>query len=355
MLRCFFVGVALPLLLLQLGSQQNQLFAFVSHTNGYRKHYLSSSKHLVHNAADIKIDTTTTIQDGAPTITTNKRIVLIRHGCTYMNEYLSKEGTRWGDPHFTDIFDDPADIALYRDSTLSPRGIRQAQKLCSRLAKEKSDANDAADSNSNSITNIIEEIELIACSPLTRALQTMEIALYPNIWPGRVPITALPQASERVYLISDWGTNKEELKKQYPIVDFDSDMESDVWWFTSDEVNNITTSTPTMLAASTTTYNEEWRPQDQYQMYATPGEREVTFNNRMIQLYDWLHARNESTIALICHWGVIDWLTGEDYDNCEIQVVDFNSLRRTGFMLSDAESDELFHQGERSVAQDEFD
>ena len=95
----------------------------------------------------------------------NKRIVLIRHGCTYMNEYLSIPGSRWGDANFTDVFTDPVELAMYRDSPLSPRGIRQAERLSSRLSLDGEDS------------KIIKEIELIACSPLTRALQTMTIAL----------------------------------------------------------------------------------------------------------------------------------------------------------------------------------
>lgn len=87
--------------------------------------------------------------------------------------------------------------------------ILQAESLSSRLGKEDS--------------KIIEEIELIAVSPLQRALQTMEISLFPHVWPGNVPIIALPQASERVYLISDFGTSTKELKNQYPIVDFDTE------------------------------------------------------------------------------------------------------------------------------------
>lgn len=33
--------------------------------------------------------------------------------------------------------------------------------------------------------------------------------------------------------------------------------------------------------------------------------------------------RKEQTIALVCHWGVIDFLIDEDFDNCEMRVVDF--------------------------------
>jgi len=190
-----------------------------------------------------------------------------------MNEYLSIPGSRWGDPQFTDVFKDPKDIAKYRDSPLSDRGIRQAESLSSRLQKEDS--------------NILEDIQLIAVSPLTRALQTMEIALYPNMWPGKVPIIALPQASERVYLISDFGTSAKQLKKQYPIVDFDSEIpkeKSDSWWVSDYSSNNY----------------KEWRPSNDGQSYAEPGEIESAFNERMMSLYDWLAQRPESTIALIC-------------------------------------------------------
>lgn len=66
----------------------------------------------------------------------------------------------------------------------------------------------------------------------------------------------------------------------------------------------------------------------------------------------WLDARTERTIALICHWGVIEYLTGDDYDNCQMKVVDFNSMKRTGFMVTDEEFSEIFKEGERSVIQD---
>ncbi|KAL7529828.1 hypothetical protein ACHAWF_003126 [Thalassiosira exigua] len=269
----------------------------------------------------------------------DKRIVFIRHGCTYMNEYLSGKGTRWGDPHFTDVFDDES---LYRDSPLSPRGVRQAQDLSSRLGRVVAAGAGGVDGDGHD--NIIDDIQLIACSPLSRALQTMDIAMSPHIWPGRVPIVALPQASERVYLISDLGEKASVLKTQYPVVDFDSEIpneRSDEWWYTSsnddvDDVNYV-----------------EWRPNNQGQKYACPGEPELAFNERMGSLYDWLEAREETCIALISHWGVIEWLTGSDFDNCEMGVIGFSSMSRAGFMLSEEEADNLFKQGERSVVCDQ--
>ena len=65
-----------------------------------------------------------------------------------------------------------------------------------------------------------------------------------------------------------------------------------------------------------------------------------------MSLYDWLAQRPESTIALICHWGVLEWLTGYDFDNCEMRVIDFaDDMKRTGFMISDDEFAEIFKDG----------
>lgn len=49
---------------------------------------------------------------------------------------------------------------------------------------------------------------------------------------------------------------------------------------------------------------------------------------------------------------MIEYLTGDDYDNCQMKVVDFNSMKRTGFMVTDEEFSEIFKEGERSVIQD---
>jgi len=51
-------------------------------------------------------------------------------------------------------------------------------------------------------------------------------------------------------------------------------------------------------------------------------------------------------------WGVLEWLTGYNFDNCEMRVIDFAEMKRTGFMISDDEFNEIFKDGERSVIQD---
>ena len=68
-------------------------------------------------------------------------------------------------------------------------------------------------------------------------------------------------------------------------------------------------------------------------------------------LYSFLHSREEQTIALICHWGVVDWLIGKDFDNCEMRVLDFETnFRPKGFAMSDDDAAELCSEGERSAS-----
>jgi len=47
----------------------------------------------------------------------------------------------------------------------------------------------------------------------------------------------------------------------------------------------------------------------------------------MKQLYEWIEEREESTICIVCHWGVLEWLTGERFENCEVRVVDFDDVK----------------------------
>lgn len=42
----------------------------------------------------------------------------------------------------------------------------------------------------------------------------------------------------------------------------------------------------------------------------------------MLKLVEWLRARPEQTIALVCHWGVLNWLTGgRSFENAEFGVI----------------------------------
>lgn len=285
----------------------------------------------------------------------SKRIILIRHGCTYMNEYLSKEGCRWGDPHFTDIFE-PREHPLYRDSPLSKRGEAEALRLRDYLQRTEYGR------------RLIQDIEIIAISPLRRALETAELAVIPHfsspsssVLDGNedvdvdvngngngkkeVPIVALPLASERVYLISDHGSCKRSLAEKYPFADFRTEFKRfrDEWWFTvrermdSDDDGDVNAAFQTKEGGDHTNYHSftsmsidnyvEWRPSGRGQKYSCHGEPSMAFEERMMALYKWLEEREENVICLISHWGVMDWLTGEDFDNCEIRDVPFEHIR----------------------------
>ena len=249
----------------------------------------------------------TMLQSSSKVDGTNKRVVFIRHGCTHMNEYLST--CPWGSPGFTDIFPQHR-IHLYRDSPLSPRGVRQAQALAKSLGEL-------------GMGHEINELDLIIVSPLTRALQTLEIGLLPHIFSGnyetdqrpKVPIVALPHAAERLYLISDVGKPRQELHEQYGhFVDFS--FEEEEWWFMHDK---------------TVESYVEWRPNGRY---ACRGEPDRMFDSRMTRLYKWIEDRPESTIAVICHWGVIEWMLDEDFHNCEMRVVPFDEIKPKSMTVS---------------------
>jgi broad specificity phosphatase PhoE len=249
--------------------------------------------------------------DDSPSSNASKRIVWIRHGQTYMNELIGGGGIAYGQPGFTDVFDEDL-LHRYRDSPLSPTGIQQAMQLKDRLATEGRLAANL----------LLQEVDLVVTSPLTRALQTMELALYDHMKQQQhrdVPIVALPQATERVYLISDHGKSRTELQQQYTHVDFDTHFEDD------DQNQNPWHFEPTKEQVETYV---EWRPHGQGQVYACFGEPQDVFDRRMSQLYHWLALRNEQCIAVVCHAGVVEWMkSGEILANCEVRVQEFDELR----------------------------
>lgn len=220
----------------------------------------------------------------------SKEIVFIRHGTTHMNEYLAKNAAF--SPNFSDIFDGDKQ-EFYRDSPLSPLGQSQAKRLAARKPA------------------FINECELIVTSPLSRTLQTMHLGIKPHLRDNML-VEAWPEASERLYLVSDIGRPVRELRSKYDYVDFDSgfgDVCHEKWWYRP------------------TQEYEEWRPTGKGQRYACPGEPEKDFSERMVRLYRKLEQRPESCIAVVCHWGVIDWMLDMDFDNCQWRKVSWKDLK----------------------------
>jgi glucosyl-3-phosphoglycerate phosphatase len=208
-------------------------------------------------------------------------ILLIRHGRSLGNDMMDEPGNQWGDPQFRD------DENLI-DSNLSSRGVQQAQALGQSLSQQDFD-----------------KLELIIVSPLTRALQTMTLAMLPRL-PKHVPIIVHPLSTERVYTASDTGRPVAQLKSEFQDsrINFDFIPEDENWWF------------------HTETAGPEWRPCDAQQWYAVPGEPEDVFEARLEKFEDWLSTRPEQNICLVSHWAVLRHLTGgSDFENCEAQWI----------------------------------
>ena len=223
----------------------------------------------------------------------DKTIVFVRHGCTYMNEHLGRS-LSFGAPNFSDIFDEKDREQFFQDSPLSPYGMRQAKTLLA-----------------GSPPSFVSDCELVVTSPLTRALQTFEIGLKHH-FSASVPVVAVPHAAERLYLVSDIGRKRSELKKKYDFVDFETGFEDhgDEWWYSP---------------AKDEAY-VEWRPSGKGQRYACPGEPFHAFEKRMVKLLSWLNDRQEQKIAVVCHHGVIEWMLDMDFDNCQWREVEFPKL-----------------------------
>lgn len=283
-----------------------------------------------------------------PKGTAKKRIIFIRHGCTYMNEFLGN-GHEFGSPNFSDVFESAEDLDKYRDSKLSPLGVAQAKSLSQRLTKEldsrgrqRSAWNRLLPGTDSDEENYLtpSDLDLVVLSPLTRALQTFELALKPHLKDSNAKIVALPLAAERVYLISDQGMVRSELERRWgKRICFETGFRLnnnqliEEWWFGLDDRRVRLPATPTGLTSES---YEEWRPSSQNQTYACPGEDDESFEKRMRKLYRWLGDRPESTIAVVCHWGVIDWFLDRDFMNCEIGVVPFEAIRPPSLMKEEA-------------------
>mmetsp|Transcript_318 Transcript_318/g.447 ORF Transcript_318/g.447 Transcript_318/m.447 type:complete len:376 (+) Transcript_318:33-1160(+) len=255
-----------------------------------------------------------------------KRLILIRHGTSLGNEFMDTPGNRWGDDTFTDN-------ATLIDSPLSEKGKIQAKSLREPLK-------DLLMNIQNENESLKDEDDgmklLIVTSPLTRCIETLNIGVLPNIKSmdeiniitkstdevdGRKNVTrrviVQPLATERVYTASDTGRFVEELKDEFPHLDFHSCFQNTndkTWWYAHNDNHDKSES------------YEEWRPFGKGQYYAVPGEPVHIFNQRMIELFRWIKSREEETILLVTHWAVIRFLTGEEISNCGLKVLNVDEL-----------------------------
>ena len=215
----------------------------------------------------------------AATATGLRSVVLVRHGISEMNVALARRP--WGSPGFAD-----PDI---RDAPLTPEGLAGAERLRGTIGD-------------------VGAVDLVVSSPLTRALQT-SAAVFRD---AGVPAVATPLAAERCYLSSDVGAPVDALRRAWPRVAFaEDDFPEPYWWYGGGP-------------AYAPPPADDWRPPGRY---AAAGEPVADFRARLAKLVAWLEARDERSIALTCHWGVIAALTGESFENCEARRLPLSALR----------------------------
>ena len=148
---------------------------------------------------------------GASSRARTKRLYLVRHGRTEMNEYLARH--RWDDPDFVDP-------GLY-DTRLTALGMEQAASLRPVVAA------------------LDPKPELIVASPLSRALLTADLAFGDLVAeedadaPRRVTCAF---ARERVFHASDVGRTPDEIAHDFPgwCLRETREVHGDVWWYTGD-------------------------------------------------------------------------------------------------------------------------
>lgn len=261
------------------------------------------------------IETTTALEvdnDTNSNIVTKqkKRLICIRHARSEGNEFMARPGNQWGDPTFCD------DASLI-DAKLTETGMKQVQDelLPKFLVSSKDDSN-------KEYKELLQEVDLVLISPLTRTQQTFQYGVLPaleKLRPDRMPtMLAHPWSTERVYTASDTGRSVSDLSKEFPWVDWsllhenhnDNNHHHQEWWYSH-----------THDPAAAANY-QEWRPYGEGQWYAVPGEPLDAFQERMKRLEDWIAAREEHTILLVAHWGVLRYLTGGyDTENCEVTIL----------------------------------
>jgi len=225
-----------------------------------------------------------------------KIFYFIRHGITEMNEKLHEIG--WANPDFVD-FD------LW-DTRLSTKGVKEAVDLHEKLSDSTTDASSMIKWDS---------VEVILASPLTRTMQTADYLFFHKncLFPDHVPKIAHPLLRERLYMSSDVGRMKKEISVEFPDWKMDAVPDSEAWWYEHNEY--LSTSDGDGNTALIPNPYVEWRPPG---VYSCKGEPKENFRTRLKDLRSWLLSRPESTLLVVCHWGVIRGLTGLDVRNCEI-------------------------------------
>jgi broad specificity phosphatase PhoE len=232
-----------------------------------------------------------------------KHVVFVRHGTTEMNEYLHTQCN-----YYSPDFKDP----LIFDTRLTRDGERRAKEAAARAQR------------------LQPRPELIVASPLTRALQTAELAFGPLLDEG-IPCLALPLARERLFLSSDVGRPGAELAAEFPRWRDSLLALEDEWWLHSR--SGTSRSSGSESDGGETTPN---RRSSRRRRLKTPTpkpnpaveeEGDAEFAGRMDAFGEWLSWRPERCVAVVSHWGVILEATGHEFENVEMRAFRRAQLR----------------------------
>jgi|UniRef100_A0A8J9SGX8 broad specificity phosphatase PhoE len=240
----------------------------------------------------------------------------LRHGTSVANEWMTGPNA-WGASTFRD------DVTL-RDAPLSDAGRAQARQLANTLELSNAVPPPTSSLSPSCSRAELENVQLVVVSPLRRCLETYD-AVSPRLRrndgsPGP-PVIVQPWAAERVFTVADQGTPGTALRNRYP--DWDWSLVTDQpWWYDHHHDNNNSNNNNNNHQLDATPY-VEWRPSQQGQWYAVPGEPENVFAARMRRLEQWLRARPERHILIVTHWAVLRHWTGQEIDNCGIGKIEW--------------------------------
>ena len=219
-----------------------------------------------------------------PTVADGKRLIFIRHAEGWHNkDYYEK-------PNYME--DHLGETEAYWDARLTPEGEKQSWNLAQKMQWR----------------NQAQLVELVAVSPLTRAIQTASIA-FPNItvkdatggeMQRRVPFVATSLARERVWTHQcDRRRPRHVLETEFPHVNFSEIQEGD---------------------------DDEMWPHKEIDPDPFNSTAVAT---RGVRFLDWLWQRPEREIAIVSHWVFMRTLLRQfdhkelhaDFGNAEMRMV----------------------------------
>jgi len=258
----------------------------------------------------------------------DKHVVFLRHGTTEMNVYMRTQCS-----YYSSEWEDPM---TFFDTRLTADGAQGARRVAKQAAA------------------LSPRPELIVASPLTRALQTAELAFGPLLDAG-VPCLALPLARERLFLSSDVGRDPRELAREFPRWSASLLEMRGGWWLESGEegaeeedeaedeeaeegeAGRAEVARDAAGAAAATARAAAPPPSARRRRsLRTPTpkphptleeEGDAAFAARVDALGAWLRARPERCVAVVSHWGPILEATGAEFENVEMRSFRMSQLR----------------------------